>query len=115
MKHGGENMKKSLSILLVLIFAFAMLAGCTTKDTTSENTPSTGTASGDGIVKIGLGHVTSIAKSKDLGTDAEGNDVLPMGQVDTVMVAAAFDKDGKVVKVTIDNAQTKVNFNKDLS
>ena len=30
------------------------------------------------------------------------------------MAAVAFDKDGKVVKITIDNAQTKVDFDKDL-
>ena len=33
-----------------------------------------------------------------------------MGQVDTVMASVGFDKDRKVVSVTIDNAQTKVTF-----
>jgi len=108
-------MKKSLSIFLVIVLAFAMLAGCGAKDSSPGTTPPSGGATGDGITKIGLGHITSIKSSKDLGTDQDGNDVLPVGQVDTVIVAAAFDKDGKVVKVTIDNAQTKVNFNKDLT
>jgi len=61
------------------------------------------------IAKIGLGAITSIGKSKD----AEGENG-SVGQVDTVMAAVGFDKDGKVVKVSVDNAQTKVNFNKAL-
>jgi hypothetical protein len=40
--------------------------------------------------------------------------VTPVGQVDTVMAAVAFDAAGKVVEVVIDNAQTKVNFDKAL-
>lgn len=95
-------MKKLLSILLILIFTLTILAGCSSNGATS-------------IAKMGIGHITSIKSSKDLGTDKDGKDVLPLGQVDTVIVAAAFDKDGKVVKVTIDNAQTKVEFNKDLT
>ena len=31
------------------------------------------------ISKIGLGHITSIGKSKELGTDANGKEVLPYG------------------------------------
>ena len=65
------------------------------------------------IVKLGLGHLTSIGKSKDLAV-VDDKDVLPLGQVDTVIAAVGFDKDGKVVSVTIDNAQTKVNFDKEL-
>ena len=115
-------MKKTLSIFLVLMLMATMLIGCS-KEQPANNTPSTGdntsqtetpvsndTTSNDaGIAKIGLGHVTSIAKSKDASADATA-----VGQVDTVIAAVAFDKDGKVVKVTIDTAQTKVNFDKDL-
>jgi roadblock/LC7 domain-containing protein len=103
-----------------------LLAGCGAKTTPSASTgnetkPATTTpattpaASASGIAKIGLGHITSIGSSKDLGVDKDNKEVLPLGQVDTVMAAVAFDKDGKVVKVTIDNAQTKVEFNKDLT
>lgn len=99
-------MKKVLSIILTIVFALGILSGCSSKTTSSKDS---------NIAKIGLGHITSIDKSKDLGTDKDGKEVLPLGQVDTIMVAAAFDKDGKVVKVTIDNAQTKVEFNKDLT
>jgi len=62
-----------------------------------------------GMVSMGLGHVTSIAKSKDLAAD-----VLPAAEVNTTFVGAGFDKDGKVVKVVIDHAQQKMNFDKDL-
>ncbi|PKM49637.1 MAG: hypothetical protein CVV02_14885 [Firmicutes bacterium HGW-Firmicutes-7] len=108
-------MKKFIGIFLVSMLMLTLLAGCSSKEETAETTtPGTDgpseVADGDGIVKVGIGQHTAIAKSKDLGTDAEGKEVLPLGQVDTVIVAAGFDKDGKVVTVTIDNAQTKVNF-----
>ncbi len=115
-------MKKTISIFLVLILMATMLIGCSKQqpanNVPADNTPASGDNSSQneaapadetGIAKIGLGHITSIAKSKDL--DGE---TLPLGQVDTVIAAVGFDKDGKVVKVTIDNAQTKVNFDKDL-
>jgi uncharacterized protein YuzE len=126
-------MKKSLSILVALSLSIGVLAGCSAKtetpkteptketttepakETTTEPAKETPAAEDSAIVKMGIGNLTSIKKSKDLGTDAEGKEVLPLGQVDTVIVAAAFDKDGKIVKVTIDNAQTKVEFNKDLT
>lgn len=114
-------MKKLLSVLLVGMMLMAMLAGCQSQPaaapapTPAPTTPEpTAPAAETGIVKVGIGHSTSIGKSKDLGVDKDGKEVLPLGQVDTVIIAAAFDKDGKVVKVTIDNAQTKVKFTKDL-
>ncbi len=119
---GGNNMKKTISIFLVLILMATMLIGCSQQqpanNVPADNTPASGDNSSQneaapadetGIAKVGLGHITSIAKSKDL--DGE---TLPLGQVDTIIAAVAFDKDGKVVKVTIDNAQTKVNFDKEL-
>jgi hypothetical protein len=66
-------------------------------------------------VKLGLGHVTSIGKSKDLAVDGKGNVVRPMAQVDSAIAAVAFDARGRVVKVTLDSAQSKVNFNKDFT
>ncbi|WP_127837139.1 hypothetical protein [Clostridium prolinivorans] len=115
-------MKKKISVLLATVFAFSMLSGCANKGETTpaanndkpaatepaknnENTKTEGN-----IVKLGLGHITSISKSKDLETGKGA-----LGQVDTSLVAAGFDKDGKVVSITIDNAQTKVEFNDDLS
>lgn len=106
-------MKKSLSILLAPVFAVAMFAGCAAKDDKTSTTPSN-TTSTKGVVKLGLGHETSIASSKDLGTDKDGKEVLPVGQVDTVLAAVGFDKDGKVLKISFDFAQSKVNFDKEM-
>ncbi|MFZ5351891.1 MAG: lipoprotein [Bacillota bacterium] len=110
-------MKKVFSLLLIVVLTLSMLAGCGQKTEPAANEPTptaaveqNAPAEEGKIVKLGLGHITSIKKSKDLGKDKEGKEVLPVGQVDTVIVAAGFDKDGKVVSVTIDNAQTKVNF-----
>lgn len=122
-------MKKMLTLLLAASLAMSMLAACGDKETNNtgnSNTATTNEASNattneasnatantevaaGQIAKIGLGTVTSIAKSKD--KDGENG---PVGQVDTVIIGAAFDKDGKVVKVDIDNAQTKVEFTADL-
>ena len=38
-----------------------------------------------------------------------------MGQVDTVIAVVGFDKDDKVVSVTIDTAQTSVAFDESFS
>jgi hypothetical protein len=57
---------------------------------------------------MGLGIVTTIDKSKDYAEEKA------VGQVDSVIVAAGFDKDGKIVSVTIDTAQSKVEFAKDM-
>jgi len=67
------------------------------------------TAAGAPIAFFGLGHVTSIASSKDATATTNA-----VAQVDTVMAAVAFDINGKVVKAIIDNAQTKVNFDKNM-
>ena len=96
-------MKKTLSIIALgaAILALAIL-------------PSMGLAAGE-PAKLGLGHITSIGSSKDLGVDAKGNVVPPMAQVDSVIAAVAFDADGKIVNVALDSAQSKINFNKDFS
>jgi uncharacterized protein YuzE len=127
MIYRGVIMKKILISLLVSTMVISMFVGCssndvktanteiaTTETTTTETTTTEMVTTDSGITKMGLGHITSIAKSTDMGKDADGKAVPAKGQVDTVIVAAAFDKDGKVVKVTIDNAQVKVNFKEDL-
>jgi hypothetical protein len=81
---------KKLIPVLTLALAIMMLAGCGSKSSS---------------VKTGLGHVVSIKKSTDATAEKEGN-----AQVDTVMAAATFDADGKIISVTIDNAQTNVAF-----
>lgn len=124
------KMRKMMYALLVSMVAISMLAGCGSKNSISNSansgqsasnestdnastnngaTNNADTAASGQIAKIGLGHITSIDSSKDM----EG-DTLATAQVDTTIVAAAFDKDGKVVKVEIDNAQSKVDYDKDL-
>ena len=96
-------MRKTLSIIALgaVILALVIL-------------PSLGLAAGT-PVKLGLGHITSIGNSKDLGVDARGNVVPPMAQVDSIIAAVAFDEAGKVVNITLDSAQSKINFNKDFT
>jgi hypothetical protein len=103
-------MRKTVASLVVLGLMLAMLAGCTS---TSEP-PASAAPSTSKVAKIGLGHITSISKSTDLTVDADGNVKAPVGQVDTVIVAAAFDADGKVMQVAIDTSQSKVAFDQDL-
>ena len=107
-------MKKNILIFVAIVLSITLLAGCSISDKVEKDVKTTdnivkGVSSDNSIVKIGLGHITSIDKSKDADED-----VLAVGQVDTVMAAVGFDEDGRVVKVTIDNAQTKVNFDEDL-
>lgn len=113
-------MKKILSLVLSSVLAFSVLAGCaaneepaetpaetpveTPAEEPAEEEPAEEPAEAGAIVKLGLGMGTSIGKSKDL---AEG---AATAQVDTVIVAAGFDADGKIVSVTIDTAQDKVGF-----
>lgn len=116
-------MKKLLMILLTICLVSTMIMGCTPNNTSApeqepEEQGSTTTpddeVKGDGAVALGLGSVTSIGKSKDYNVSADGKETLAVGQVDTVIAAATFDKDGKVVAVSFDTAQTKVNFDKDM-
>ena len=57
--------------------------------------------------KVGMGHNIS-AKMTDATADKAGS-----AQVDTTMLVAAFDAEGKVVSVTIDVAQQKLGVNAD--
>jgi hypothetical protein len=90
-------MKRSLSLVLALAMMVAVFSA-------------TGCKPAQGPVKLGLGSVTSIASSKDA---AEG--VTAVAQADTTIVAVALDKDGKILDVRIDTAQTKVNFNAEMA
>jgi len=95
-------LKRTTVIILVCAALFALAIG-------------TSAMAAGAPVKLGLGHITSIAKSKDLGVDGKGNVIPPMAQVDSVIAAVAFDAQGRVVKVTLDSAQSKINFNKDFT
>jgi predicted small lipoprotein YifL len=117
MKNGGENMKRAVSLLVVLIMSLVTLAGCSSPGKPANQQPAEQPPAnqqpldGEGIVKMGIGHITSIAKSKDF--DA-ANNVMPTGQVDTVITVVGFDKDDRVVSITIDTAQTSVAFDEKL-
>ena len=107
-------MRRLFTMFLIIILIISMMAGCKKEPpppqdvTPPDNNGGTvgDTSSKDGgIAKIGLGSITSIDDSKD----AEGDEG-PVAQVDTVIAAVAFDGNDRVVKVTIDSAQTKVDF-----
>lgn len=89
-------MKKIVSVVLtVLLLATAVtLIGCKPAQST---------------VQLGLGSVSSIADSKD-ATDA----ATPSAQTETTVVAVALDKDGKILAVSINTVQPKVNFDSNL-
>jgi len=99
--------KKGLTLLLLLALVLSVFAGCTKAE------PKADPKAEETIVKVGMGTVTSIAKSKDYAVK-DGKETLAQAQVDTTIVAASFDKDGKVIAVTIDVAQDKVAFDKDM-
>lgn len=124
-------MKKNLSILLTAALSMSVLAACApaTANTTTANTTAAATtaaaatttpattaaatttaapAAEGAIVKMGVGTIASIAKSKDIVAETGGT-----AQADVIVTAVGFDKDGKVVSVSIDNAQSKVAFNAD--
>lgn len=59
----------------------------------------------DASDKLGLGVVTTIAKSKDATADAAG-----LAQAYSTYTVATFDADGKVTSSIIDASQSNVNF-----
>lgn len=122
-------MKKSLAIILGLTLVLSMFTGCAKKDATTDapaattapvattapeatvetTVEATVEATTDdttaAVAKTGLAVITSIAKSADVATDAEG-----LGQVDSVVVAVLVGEDGIILDCAIDTAQTKMNF-----
>lgn len=90
------GLKKTLTIVVAFSLLVAILAvpGC---------------KRAQGPVKLGLGSVTSIAKSRD----ASG-DIPATAQADTTVVAVILDSKGKILNVNIDTAQTTVGFDADM-
>lgn len=91
-------MKKGLALVLSLCLVVVLftVTGCSSDD--------------GGVNKVGLGIVTSIAKSRDMA-----GETMARAQVDTTFAAVAFDKDGKIVSVQIDVAQVRVDFDEDMA
>lgn len=89
-------MKKTLSIFVVvtLLAAILVVPGC---------------KPAQGPVKLGLGSVTSVAKSRDASAE-----VTASAQADTTVVAVVLDSKGKIIDVSIDTAQTTVGFDADM-
>jgi hypothetical protein len=110
-------MKKTLALLLVVVLALALFAGCGAKTTTEPSAapspsesaaPSASAEPSDAApetVKTGLAIINSVAKSTDAG-EKDG-----LAQADSIVVAVTVGADGKIVDCVIDMAQTKVNFN----
>lgn len=61
-----------------------------------------------GMTKLGIGYVP-VDKSKSATADAPASIA-----IDSTIAAVGFDKDGKVVKVSLDVIQPKIAFDKDL-
>ena len=112
-------LKKSV-VLLSLLLVFAMLfTACSPAATTPTPEPVEAPAEEtvveavegsevEGAVGLGMGLVTSIAKSTDAGDNPA------RAQVDTVIAVALFDAEGRVVDVIIDNAQTRVQYDEEM-
>lgn len=90
-------------------------ASTTTPDATDAGTTTAGgevqapvAAEAGSIVKLGLGSITKVGKSKAFEADMGG-----VGQADVTVAAVGFDADGKVASIYIDHAQTKVEFEAD--
>ncbi|HKL79703.1 MAG TPA: hypothetical protein VJ888_04625 [Mobilitalea sp.] len=85
-------MKKIIALLISLTLVMTALAGCSNNDKKAE------------AAKTGLAVISSVAKSAIPG-EKDG-----LAEVDSTAVAVLVDKDGKIVKCSIDVAQTKINF-----
>ena len=112
-------MKKILLVMFVILLAIFMIAGCGEEavdeppvdETPDEEAPDEEAPAPEGVSSLGLGVVTTIGRSADYEPD---NEIMAMGQVDTVIAAAIFDAEGRVVDVMIDTAQVRVRFDEDL-
>ena len=88
-------MKKVIALALSVVMALSLVA-CGGE-----------TAKAPAKFKVGMGHNIS-AKMTDATADKAGS-----AQVDTTMLVAAFDAEGKVTSVSIDVAQQKLGVNAD--
>jgi hypothetical protein len=91
-------MRKVFLIGLVVVLVLGVVAGCGSKP-----------AEDVGAVKLGLGIITGISRSRDMA-----GETMAQAQVDTTIAAVTFDKDGRIVHVQIDIAQTRVLFDADM-
>lgn len=93
-------MKKKLVLLMVLALVALAFAGCGGGATEPEQEPEA-----TGTVKTGLSVLTTIAKSADAASDAEG-----LAQGYSNIVAVTVDENGVITNCVIDSIQSNVNF-----
>lgn len=112
-------MKKTIALFLVIALALFVIScnaqnnqatsaapqmsAAATASAAAGQTSAQNTA-GD-AAKTGLAVINSIAKSQEAAQE-DG-----LAEIDSTVVAVTIDKDGKIVKCQIDQAQTKVTFN----
>jgi hypothetical protein len=107
-------MNKLFWLALVFTLVLLVVAGCgpaPAEEIPEEESPEEEVAEPDGVSKLGLGVVTSIARSLDFNEEA---DILAMAQVDNIIAVASFDQQGRIVGVIIDTAQTRVAFDEEM-
>ena len=88
--------RKYLALIVFVMLAVMVFAAC-----------SSGGATASGDVKLGLGTINRINKSKDAG-EADG-----VAQTDAVVAAVSVDSEGKIVAVNIDMVQSAIAFTVD--
>ncbi len=120
-------MKKNIALLLSIVLVLFAAIGCSPNNNQASGSPqasgtasvspqatgtaaspspaATGQAAAGDAAKTGLAVINSIAKS----TEAAQED--GVAEIDSTVVGVLIDKDGKILKCRIDQAQTKVNFN----
>lgn len=99
-------MKRILSLLLAALMLFA-LVGCTAEKPADDQNNDNGNNTVE-TLKFGLGVYAYVAKATSATSEAEG-----AGETDVTAAAVLLDKDGKIVKCTLDTIQNKVAFTAD--
>ncbi len=91
-------MKKFISIALVIVLAFSVIAmvGC------GNNTDADAGKDTATTLKFGMGVVANLANAKDADGDTNG-----AGEFNTTGVAVLLDADNKIVAIDLDTAQIK--------
>ncbi|MEG0875760.1 MAG: hypothetical protein RSF77_01285 [Oscillospiraceae bacterium] len=107
-------MKKSLALILALVLLVGLMAGCSGNKNGAVTAPSEPPASEKpappaegGALKTGLGVITGIASSKDVG-EKDG-----LAQTDSTIAAVLLDEKGVITDCKIDGVQAKIAFGAD--
>ena len=101
-------MKKVLALTLTLALAISMVA-CSNAPAESTGGEESTPATTEATYKTGVGAVVSVSSTDESAENEKG----ASAQINTTIVAATFDGEGKVVSATIDVAQQKASFDMD--